>query len=496
MSTVLHCADLSVTYSGGHAPVRDIGFSVKQGTCYALVGGSGAGKSTIAKALVGLHRRGTQVSGTLEIAGQDMTRARNDQWRAVRGRQVAFVAQNPWASCDPLRPVRDHVAEAWRCHGLAVDWDEIAARLETLGVGEAEGRMRQHPHTWSGGMLQRASIAAAGALAPPLLIADEPTSALDADRAQSVLSALRSLGAAVVLISHDVGLVLRNADRVGILHGGRLVEEGTPATLKQGPKHPETKRLLAALSPLPDRARAPAGGPLLRMAGLCARYDKGRVQALKEADLDIASGEIVGVQGPSGCGKSTLLRLAMGIERPASGSIWRAEALKRPGAILPVFQDPVGSLVPNWPVWRSIVEPLTAPGRPRLTRRAQREQVQAALERVGLGEIDPEARPSELSLGQCQRVALARATIAEPPLIVADEPTSALDSPSTWLVSKLLREAAEQGAGVLVVSHDSAFLDRLADRVVGMAAGRTLDRHIDLSAAEDPAGDGDLRGIA
>ncbi len=474
MHPVLTCKGLTVTYPGGMTPVREICFCVKPGECFALVGASGAGKSTIAKALVGLHRRGTTVTGALRIGGRDMIGANRSLWQSVRGRQVGFVAQNPWAACDPLRPVRDHVAEAWRCHGLPVSWQTIAARLETLGVASAGARMGQHPHTWSGGMLQRASIAAAGALVPPLLIADEPTSALDTDRARSVLAALRSLDSAVVLISHDIELVLRSADRVGILHDGRLVEHGTPRLLRSAPKHAETRRLLAALAPLPPRSNPARTKPLLRMAKVCARYDKGRVTALVAADLEIGAGQIVGVQGPSGCGKSTLLRLAMGIERPAGGTIRRSQALRRPGAILPVFQDPVGSLVPHWPIWRSICEPLTAPGRPRQSFDRHREHAYAALARVGLGAVDPQARPSELSVGQCQRVALARATIASPAMIVADEPTSALDSPSTWLVSKLLRDAAERGTAVLVVSHDSTFLHRLADRVITLEAGRTL----------------------
>lgn len=474
MEAVLKCEDLTITYPGGASPVQGVSFALKPGECFALVGGSGAGKSSIAKALAGLHRRGTEVGGSLLINGRDMARADAWDWREVRGQQVGFVAQNPWKSCDPLRPVRDHVAEAWRCQGLAATWPEIARRLSGLGVGEAEARMRQHPNTWSGGMLQRASIAAAGALTPPILIVDEPTSALDADRAQSVLAALRSLGAAVVLISHDIGLVLRNADRVGILHGGHLVEQGTPTALKARPEHPESRRLLAALRTLPERKSSVDATPILRMNSVSATYDKGRVEALKSADLAVNGGDIVGVQGPSGCGKSTLLRLVMGIERPSGGTIWRAKSLDRPGAILPVFQDPIGSLVPHWPIWRSVVEPLTAPGQRRLRRSAQRQMVAEALARVGLAEIDPEARPAELSIGQCQRVALARATISKPALIVADEPTSALDSPSTWLVSRLLRDAADRGAAVLVASHDSTFLDRLVDRVVRMDGGRTF----------------------
>ncbi|MEM9430086.1 MAG: ATP-binding cassette domain-containing protein [Pseudomonadota bacterium] len=475
MDAVLACKDLTVTYAGGATPVRDVSFSVAPGECFALVGGSGAGKSTIARALLGLHARDTSVTGALWIGGQDMVGVPRRLWQTVRGRQMGFVAQNPWDSCNPLRSVRDHVAEASRCHGLQISWHDIADRLEALGVADAGVRARQHPHTWSGGMLQRASIAAAGAHAPPLMIADEPTSALDADRAQSVLDALKSLGSAVVLISHDMGLVLRNADKLGVLSGGLLVEQGTPSALASTPDHPETRRLLAALAPVPPRARRAAPEPLLRLSNVSVSYDRGRVEALVSADLDVRAGQIVGVQGPSGCGKSTLLRVAMQIERPSGGTVWASDAVKRPGAILPIFQDPVGSLVPHWPIWRSIAEPLMAPGRPHISRTLRDEKVAAALAQVGLGTIDPMARPSDLSVGQCQRVAVARATISEPAMIVADEPTSALDSPSTWLVSKLLGDAAERGTAVVVVSHDSAFLERVADKVVAMSAGRTLN---------------------
>ncbi|MHA3915182.1 ATP-binding cassette domain-containing protein [Halovulum sp. GXIMD14793] len=252
---VLICTDMTVAYPGGHRQVENLSFSVAPGECFALVGSSGAGKSTVAKALVGLHRNATRVSGSLVLQGREMIGASRAAWRSVRGQDIGFVAQNPWASCDPLRPVRDHVAEAWRIHGLPVTWQDVARRLEGFDVANATDRMTQHPHTWSGGMLQRASIAAAGALAPPLLIADEPTSALDADRAEAVLKALRSLGAAVVLISHDIGLVLRNADRVGVLHRGFLVETGRPDTLSMAPAHDETRRLLSALEPLPPRVR-------------------------------------------------------------------------------------------------------------------------------------------------------------------------------------------------------------------------------------------------
>lgn len=466
MTPALRCEALSVRYRDGSTPIRNVSFDVAPGECFALVGGSGAGKSTIARALLGLHGRGTKLSGSLSIAGRDMTSAGPAEWRHMRGRDIGFVAQNPWDSCDPLRPVGDHVAEAWRCHGLSVSWQSVAARLSALDIPDAATRLHRHPHTWSGGMLQRGAIAAASALAPPVLIADEPTSALDADRAQNVLDRLHDLGTALLLVSHDIELVLRNADRVGVLHAGELVEIARPAQLRNQPRHAETRRLLGALKPFAKRPPRPQPAPLLRLQEVGTDYDHGRVTALRSVSLELAEAEILGVQGPSGCGKSTLLRLVMGLEQPSRGSLWRADALTRPGAILPVFQDPVGSLVPHWPVWKSVSEPLTARGRPRVSAAERMQQATRALHMVGLGGIDPQARPAELSLGQCQRIAIARATLTRPALIVADEPTSALDSVSIQQVGSLLRAASEQGSAVLLVSHDRGFLERLADRTI------------------------------
>lgn len=468
MQPVLECRGLTITYPTGETPIRHVSFQVHHGECFALVGGSGAGKSTIAKALIGLHRHSTLITGKMHLNGRDMMTADKRTWQRVRGQQIGFIAQNPWAACDPLRPVRDHVAEAWRCHNRVQDWHDIAQRLEKLGVDKAATRMAHYPHTWSGGMLQRASITAAAALDCPLIIADEPTSALDASRAQSVIDALRALGRAVVLISHDIKLVLCNADRIGVLHQGQLVETGTPDRLRRTPEHPETRRLLDTLSPLPSRSFSPTTGPLLQISNVSVCYDKGRVQALEDASLNISAGEIVGLQGPSGCGKSTLLRLVMGLEKPSSGQVTRAQALTAAAAIQPVFQDPISSLVPHWPVWRSVAEPLTAPHRSSLPHKDLKSYAISALMSVGLEKIDPEARPGELSVGQCQRAALARAMITRPALIAADEPTSALDSPSTHRISLLLRNAADAGTAVLIVSHDQELLTRLSDRVISL----------------------------
>jgi peptide/nickel transport system ATP-binding protein len=261
-------------------------------------------------------------------------------------------------------------------------------------------------------------------------------------------------------------LVLRNADRIGVLSQGTLVETETPEALKQHTGHPATRRLLDTLAPLPSRKAPKDARPLIQLtdAGVC--YDHGRIRALVGANLTVGAGEIVGLQGPSGSGKSTLLRLVMGLEKPTEGELWRDPSLSRPGAVLPIFQDPRGSLVPHWPIWRSIAEPLTARGLPALSKIEQKAKALAVMRSVGLEEVDPLTRPTELSIGQCQRVAIARATVTRPALIVADEPTSALDSVSLQQVSILLRKAATQGAALLGGSHDLKLLSRLVDRTV------------------------------
>lgn len=461
---LLACENLAIRYPDGSTPVQGASFFIGQGECFALVGSSGSGKSSIARSLLGLHGPGTTLEGQLTLGTRNLLRLDKAGWRAIRGREIGYVGQNPWSACDPLRPVRDHVEQAWRCHGLGVPEGTVEGRLCALGVPDAASRIALAPHTWSGGMLQRASIAAAQALEPSLIVADEPTSALDPDRALAVLEALKGRGA-ILLISHDIALVMRTADRIGILHEGRIVETGTPEQLRHAPTHHHTRLLLSATDPLPRRPSA-SRGTLFQAEGIGKDY--GGLRAVPPIDLEIGAGEIVGIQGPSGCGKSTLLRLVMGLEAPSCGQMLRDPALSRPGGIMPVFQDPVSSLVPHWPIWRSIAEPLIARHRRRLPGAERRARAKAALAQVGLGNIDPEARPTELSVGQCQRASLARAILAEPALIAADEPSSALDSVSAAGIARLLRGTADAGTAILLVSHDSAFLGRIADRVLDM----------------------------
>ena len=248
--TALSLRELEVTYSRQRRAVRGISLEVAAGRCLAVVGESGSGKSSVAHAVLGLLPRTARVRGQITVAGHELTGASRATLRAVRGRVAGFVSQDPMQAFDPLLSVRASVAEAWQVHRCRPGRGTIEAALERLGIASPAAAARMRPYQWSGGMLQRAAIAAAGAHQPALIIADEPTSALDADRADSVLEALRSTGAGILLISHDLALVGRHSDDVAVMYAGRIVEQGPADGILAAPRHPYTAALLAA-SPRP-----------------------------------------------------------------------------------------------------------------------------------------------------------------------------------------------------------------------------------------------------
>lgn len=482
MIPVVEAVGLSIAYGSLPPVVVEASFEIRQGQCFALVGPSGSGKTTIARALLGLLPPMARVHGTLRFEGQEVTGVDESKLRSLRGLRLGYVAQDPYQACNPVRPVHDHVAEAWRVHNLPCPDGVVQARLEQAGIADAGRAMWQAPHQWSGGMLQRASIAAASAHRPALLIADEPTSALDSDRADAIITALKQSGSALVLISHDLDLVMRHADTIALCDHGRIVSVGSPRDLlKRGDP------LVEAMTHSHRERPAAHGDPLISATKVRKSFRRGRENhvVLEDVSLEIRPGEIVGVAGPSGCGKSTLLRIIAGLEAADGGGVERANGLERPGAIMPIFQDPVSSLDARWPVWRSVTEPLSARHLPRLGGKERRERARQALARVGLEHIDIDSRPSELSSGQCQRVCVARALMAEPKLIVADEPTSALDTRARHQVLDLLNETAARGTAILMVSHDRATLSALANRSLRMQHGRLM--------AIDPVAMTDLR---
>jgi len=568
---ILTFENVTVEYETGARAVRNVNLSLCQDECLALVGESGCGKTTLVRAALGVLPPDTQVFGSIRVGTSEVLSASKHTLRQLRGPVVGFVAQDPYKACNPLDQVEAHVAEAWRAHALTPPRGVIYRMLSALGIQNVAAALRRYPHQWSGGMLQRATIVASAAHHPPLIIADEPTSALDADLADSTLVDLRKTGASVLLVSHDITVVARHADRVAVLYAGQIVELASAKEVLHHPRHPYTIALLNAIPRFgaglpaalpgapPDLTELQAGcafaprccyaqdacrtqEPVLRDGVAClmlstterkssfnqkenlrsqasaapgtirvgqngsgaapattrdkvcvvqARqvskiYDLGAksVRALVSASLEVKPGEIVGICGPSGCGKSTLLRLLATIERPSGGEVyWGGELVAdgpkriahrsaRNGYIMPIFQDPMGSLDRNWPIWRTITEPLMASHRVDRPSSAQRRVIaQDKLHEVGLSNVDVGAKPDELSVGQCQRVAIARALTARPALIIADEPTSALDVSVSASILHLLAATAEAGTAIVIVSHDQAVLGVLCHRILKMVDG-------------------------
>lgn len=273
----LEVSGLSVVYPDGGRVLRGVNLSLGVGECLAVVGESGCGKSTLVRAVLGLLPNGTAVEGSISVEGVTVTGLGEGAMRMLRGRRIGYIPQDPASGFNPLHPVVHHVREAWRVHGAPVSRASVASALERLGIDGASARGGQRPHQWSGGMLQRASIVAAGAHEPPVVIADEPTSALDADRAHAVLTAVRGAGSSVLLVSHDLSLVAEHADRVAVIYAGEIIELGAAAEVLAQPRHPYTQALLAAVPRpgcgLPEPLLGAPPDPRMERAG-CAFVDR------------------------------------------------------------------------------------------------------------------------------------------------------------------------------------------------------------------------------
>lgn len=454
-----------------------IDLDVGASECVAVVGESGSGKTTLARVLLGLLPPRALVRGTAIVGGVDTVDADRRTLRRLRGRTVGYVAQDPFAACDPLHSVSHHVEEAWRAVRTRVPDGGAKARLAALGIPDTTRTMRQRPHQWSGGMLQRATTAAAGVHGPLLTVADEPTSALDDELAADVLAAIRADARALLVITHDLRRVLPLADRIVVLHRGQVVENRIAADVLRDPHHHHTRALVDAL-PTPKSHYQPAavrGRRVVEARDVVRtyRHRAHRTVAVNGVSVTVRAGELLGVHGRSGSGKSTLLRLLAGIEEPDTGSVLKSAAtIGRSAWVMPVFQDARSSLDPRWPLRRILAEPLAVRTGFRWSHPAHADTVREGLASIGLGNLDPDRRPPQLSGGQCQRVAVLRALLAKPALIVADEPTSGLDPVNAALVTRMVRDAADRGIAVVMVSHDLARLESVADRLVRMSHGR------------------------
>ncbi|MET0698358.1 MAG: ABC transporter ATP-binding protein [Mycobacterium sp.] len=508
---LLRVEDLTVAFGTGREPVvGGVSFEVAPGECFAIVGESGSGKSVTARTLLGLAGAGAHVQATtLELQGKSVLENRDRDWRRVRGREVGFVLQDALVSLDPLRTVGREIGETLRLHRFgsrARRRDRVLELLTAVGVPEPELRARQLPHELSGGQRQRALIASAIALDPPLLIADEPTTALDVTiQAQilDLLAAMKERGTGLILISHDLSVVSRLADRVAVMRHGLLVEQGTVAEVLTAPSHPYTRTLLdaipaahrkgtrlsaGALPPTdPALVRPASDAVLLEAENLVKRFrgpDGVERTAVAGVSFHIGVGETLGIVGESGSGKTTTAQLALALLAPDEGTVrlngaaWSeaTEAQRRPRRrqISVIYQDPLGSFDPRWTVRRIVEDAVPVELYPDSGSRRQRAV--ALLTDVGLTEDHLDRRPLLLSGGQRQRVAIARALAPEPALIVCDEPVSALDVTIQAQVLDLLAGLQERlGLSFLFISHDLGVIHHVADRVLVMRDGKVVE---------------------
>lgn len=500
--------NLDVTF-GARPVVSGVSFEVAAGECFAIVGESGSGKSVTARTLLGLSGTDAQVRADhIELQGVSTLGHRDRDWRKIRGRAVGFVLQDALVSLDPLRTVGSEIAETLRLHkygNRAARKKRVLELLTAVGVPEPELRARQLPHELSGGQRQRALIAQAIALDPALVIADEPTTALDVTIQAQILNLLADMkerGTGLILISHDLSVVSRLADRVAVMRAGRIVETGSVAAVLDQPAHPYTRALLDAvpavhrkgtrLSAEPPRPvhagqRTRPEGVLLQADGLTKRFrgpDGVQRTAVDDVSFSIAVGETLGIVGESGSGKTTTARLALALLEPDSGTVtlggqpWstvsEAQRRTRRREVSVVYQDPLSSFDPRWTVRRIIDDALPADLYPDAAARARRTA--DLLADVGLGDEHADRRPLLLSGGQRQRVAIARALAPEPALIVCDEPVSALDVTVQAQVLDLLADLQDRlGLSYLFISHDLGVIHHVADRVLVMRGGRVVE---------------------
>jgi peptide/nickel transport system ATP-binding protein len=526
------CVDAR-TPSGLKRVLDGVSFAIAPGETLALAGESGSGKSVTSLAVMRLLPRHSLkvAAGEIRLAGRDLLALSDREMRRVRGGDAAMIFQEPMTSLNPVMTVGAQLTEAIRVHqGASGRVAETTARamLDAVHISDAPRRLGQYPHELSGGMRQRVMIAMALSCRPKVLIADEPTTALDVTVQAQILKLMRELkrefGAALVLITHDMGVVAEMADRVAIMRDGRIVETGTAIDVFERPKAEYTRALLAAVPRLGSRAGTdgpgrvtsvapmPAGGPAERRASgpvlfvrdLSVTYGDGRgllggrgaaAPTVTGVSFEIRPSETLGLVGESGSGKSTTGKAVLGLVAFAGEVVidGRAIAGLRPRRMRPVrrvaqmiFQDPYASLDPRMSVGAAIAEPLAIHGIGGRTERNDR--VADLLARVGMPADAASRYPHEFSGGQRQRICIARALAVGPKLIVADESVAALDVSVRARVLELMLELQEtMGLAYLFISHDMAVIERMCHHVAVMCAGRIVEAGTRRAVFEAPA---------
>jgi peptide/nickel transport system ATP-binding protein len=477
----------------------DMNYHVMPGEVLAIVGESGSGKSSSSMGLMGLLASNARTSGQVLVKGVDMLTANSKTLRSYRGKEVAYIFQEPMTALNPVYTIGFQIIETLKTH---FDITTSAARIRAIElltlveIPNPEKSIDKYPHQLSGGQRQRAMIAQSLACDPALLIADEPTTALDVTVQAEIIDLMRNLkdklNSAVLLITHDMGVVADLADRILVMKDGFTVEQGTADQIFNAPQHPYTQSLLASvpkLGSVPERERVADGNQaVLSLRDVTIEYPKrGRVPAFTAAQgisLDIYPGEILGLVGESGSGKTTIGRAAIGLLPIKEGTITVAgndisrasqkdlQKIRKHTGI--VFQDPASSLNPRLPIGESIGEPLF------LAKIAKGDElnrmVEDLLDKVELPRSYRNRYPHELSGGQRQRVGIARALALNPDILIADEPTSALDVSIQARFLDLLQEIQQElKFACLFISHDIAVVEILAHRIAVMQHGRLVE---------------------
>lgn len=514
---------------GAHHETREVlhgvDFALHSGRVLALVGESGSGKSILANSILGLLPRTAQVTGSIRLNGQQLLGAPLEQLRKVRGGSIGSVFQEPMRAFNPLFRIGEQIGEAIGVHKPAErSQARIIGLLDSVGLPDPERIAASLPHQLSGGQLQRAMIAMAISCGPLALIADEPTTALDVTVQAEILDLLREtsglLATAVLLITHDMGVVADLADDVMVLRAGEVVERAPVEQLFAEPTHEYTRMLLASVPKLgaaengiiprprssavaPVANESGAGQPVVSVNNLTVHFGKATQEpALREVSLSIQPGEVLGLVGESGSGKTTLGRVLAGLVPATSGNInfdgrpldrVTLKTVRRSLGI--VFQDPASSLNPRHLLAQSIAEPLKLHSP--LSREQRRSKVSELLEAVQLPTAMANRYPHELSGGQRQRAALARALALSPRLLIADEPTSALDVSVQARIIELLQELQQKlGFACLFISHDLAVVEQLAGRVAVLKRGGLVEIGPTAQVLSDPAHDYTRRLLA
>jgi peptide/nickel transport system ATP-binding protein len=494
--------------NGAFRATETVSFHVNPGETLVILGESGSGKSVSASAIMGLIDMppGRISSGRLAYRGRDLMEMSEAERRDLNGRKISMVFQDPLAHLNPVYTVGWQLAEVFRAHGIATGAEARKRAIDILtrvGIPEPEKRVDQYPHQFSGGQRQRIMIGMAIALRPELLIADEPTTALDVSVQAQILELIKRLqaeeGLAVIMITHDLEVAANMADRVIVMNGGRVVEQGAAHEVFCSPQHPYTQRLMNALpheagaDQSGRRATKAGGGTILEVKGLEKNYNlssglfspPANLRALKGISFDLAAGETLGIVGESGSGKSTIAKILMRLTPASNGSaLYRGsdifamqggDLLRFRRKVQMVFQDPYSSMNPRMNVFSIVSEPWVI-HRDILPKAKWRERTVELLELVGLKPEHLDRYPHQFSGGQRQRIAIARALACDPELIICDEAVSALDVSIQMQVIELLADLRDRlGLAYIFITHDLPIVRHFADRIIVMKSGEIVE---------------------